>query len=243
MAAGTAVALGGLVLSGYQTVKGIQQSKKAENARKNFNRQDLYNTKENIPISTTGSGLLREENARASASALDVARGAGSRGIFGLVPTVQAQTNLANEKARAYLDDQIQNRDYAIANDNVRIQQMQEARDNQELAGIGQLYQTGQQNTFEGMKGMFNAGASAVSQLGTTEDAVRPKAESVMKGSPIIAQGVSDSLNGTISAPSLPKYIPSDGRLYNEGVKLYKPKITTGLTSIPSLYLPKYGLD
>lgn len=149
----------GAATGGFQLFQGIKQSKEAKEALANFERQDLTNVYENQGISTIGSDLMREEAGRTSASLVDATRNAGIRGVFGGIPKIAAQNNSQNRNAQLYLDNQVQDRNRLIAGDNQRIQAMQEARDNQELAGIGALKQAGQENTFSGIRGIGNAGA------------------------------------------------------------------------------------
>lgn len=162
MAAVTAAAIaGGSAI--YQTAQGVSQTNKANDALNAFDRQELENVYENIGISTVGSDLIKDENALVAGNAIDAARSGGIRGIMSTLPKIQAQNNAMNREARNYLDQQVQRRDYAIAGDEARIRQMQEQRDNADLAGIGQQLAVGQQNTWSGIRGIANAGMSALS--------------------------------------------------------------------------------
>lgn len=161
MAIGTAALIAGgigVATGGFQLFQGIKQTKEANEAMANFERQDLENAYKDMGISTVGSELMREEAGRTTASLVDASRNAGIRGVFGAIPKISAQNNSQNREAQLYLDNQVQNRNQLVAQDNMRIQSMQEARDNQELAGIGQLKQTGQENTFSGIRGIGNSG-------------------------------------------------------------------------------------
>ncbi|AGO49734.1 virion structural protein [Cellulophaga phage phi13:2] len=160
MAAATALAIAGAAQGGFQLFQGIKQTKEAKEALANFERQELENVYEDQGISTIGSNLMREESGRTSASLVDASRNAGIRGVFGSIPKIASQTNSQNRESQLYLDNQVQNRNRLVAQDNQRIQGMQEARDNQELQGIGQLRQTGQENTFSGIRGVGNSAMS-----------------------------------------------------------------------------------
>jgi hypothetical protein len=171
MAAITTAAIG-VAGAGFQIYQGMQQKKDAENALNEFERQDLENVYENMPISTLGSDLMREESGRTASTQVEASRAAGIRGIMGAVPKIQAQNNLQNRQAQIDLDSQVQKRNYSIAGDNQRIQGMQEQRDNADLAGIGQQMQAGQQNTFDGLRGLGNAAISGANNMDLTQ---RPK--------------------------------------------------------------------
>ena len=156
MAAVTTAAIG-VASSGYQIYKGAQDAKDAKEALNNFERQELTNVYENMPISTLGSDLIKEENSRISSTQVNALRQSGIRGILGGIPKIQSENNRSNLQAQRLLDDQVIKRNYAISRDNQRIQGVQEQRDNADLAGIGQQLQTGRQNTFNGIRGVGNS--------------------------------------------------------------------------------------
>lgn len=176
-AAATAIALGGLAMGGYQAYQGSQNAKKANRAINNYERQDLdkSNPYENMQISTIGSDIMNEQNQINSANAIEAMRAGGSRGIA-MLPSVTAQNNQANQNTRAYLDDQVTKRNYAIAGDKTNIRGMKEDRENADLAGLGQQLQTGRQDMWSGMRGMFASGMYGA-EKGMFEGA--PQAEGV----------------------------------------------------------------
>ena len=160
MAIGTTAAIIGSVSAAAsigQTISGISGTSKAKRDLKNFERQELANVYEDMPISLLGSNLAIEENSRANASYIDAARGGGIRGILGALPAIQSGTNTANRQAQLDLDNQVQRREYAIAGDEQRIQGIQEQRDNEELAGIGQRIDANRQDTWSGIRGINTA--------------------------------------------------------------------------------------
>lgn len=159
MGATTAVALGGMAMSGYQLYQGAQDKKRAERAFNNYNRQDLVNPYENMPVSTFGTDYMREETSRNVASMVDASRNAGARGIYSNIPKLVAYNNDANRETQIMLDDQVQKRNYAIAGDEVAIRGINESRDEANLAGIGNLMEVGRQDMWSGLRGM---GASAM---------------------------------------------------------------------------------
>lgn len=165
-AAATVTALAGLGMAGYQAYQGAQQKKQAQKALNNYDRQDLdkSNPYENMPISTVGSDLLREENQRNNANTVDALRNGGTRGIA-MIPQVVANNNTQNRETRAYLDDQVTKRNYAIAGDKTAIRGMQEDRENADLAGLGQQLQVGRQDMWSGFRGLANAGMYAANNV------------------------------------------------------------------------------
>ena len=147
----------GLLLSGYQAYKGNEQSKQARRDLKNYKRNDLTNAYENNQISTVASDYAKERNDQMSADMVDASRNGGIRAIFGGIPKIQAMTNSANQEGRQYLDGQIQQRQQNIAQDNVRIRDMREDRDYQNIAGMSSQQQAGEQNKWKGMMSFANS--------------------------------------------------------------------------------------
>lgn len=166
MAAATAIALGGLAMSGYQAFQGAQNAKKANRAINNYQRQDLdkSNAYQNMQISTIGSDVMNEQNQINSANAIEAMRAGGSRGI-GMLPSVAAQNNRANQDTGAYLDDQVTKRNYAIAGDKINIRGMKEDRENADLAGLGQQLQTGRQDMWSGIRGVGSSAMYAANNI------------------------------------------------------------------------------
>jgi hypothetical protein len=148
----------GTGLAAYQAYQGNENKRKGEKALRDYERQDLDNSNpyEAIPISTVGSDLMREESQRTSANAIDAIRGMGSRGAAYL-PGIVSANNAATREARAYLDDQITKRNYAIAGDNATIRSMKENREEADLAGLGNQIQVGRQDMWSGFRGLGNA--------------------------------------------------------------------------------------
>lgn len=152
MAAITTTALG-LGLGAYKAIDGANRRRDAERELDNYQRQELNNAYKEMPISTFGSDLLREENARTSANLVDALRMGGSRSIIAGIPKVVGMTNQINQEAAKMIDGQVINRNYAIAGDNARIEAMTEARDNQNIAGYSSQANAGRQDMMDGLMG------------------------------------------------------------------------------------------
>lgn len=222
MAIGTATAIIGgvsLAASGFQMIKGMKETRQAKNAAENFERQDLNNVFQDMPISTLGSDLMREESGRTNASLVDASMSGGIRGVLGALPRIQAQTNNQNRQAQVELDGQFQDRNRLIANDNVRIQSIQEGRDNQELAGIGARIQAGREDTFNGIRGAANAMSFVGSNL---ENSRLPEGTTGMEGQKVSTTsiGLSDGMGGFgnsfNSMPGIIRQAPSFIDILNE---------------------------
>jgi hypothetical protein len=169
----------GLGLAGFQAYQGMKSKEAGEDALANFKRQDLTNPYEDLPISTVGSDMIREESGRTSANAVDALRNADSRVLLGGIPQVVSATNRANKEGQLYLDDQVNKRNYAIANDKAETRGMQENRDNSDLAGIGQQIEVGRQDMWNGFRGMgaaamYGANSFSGKTTGTSGTSFKP---------------------------------------------------------------------
>lgn len=151
---GTAAA--GLGLSTYQMYQGNKQAKEASNNLKNYKRNDLTNAYENTQISTVASDYAKDRNDQTSADMVEASRNGGIRAIFGGIPKIQSFNNQANQEGMQNLDNQIQNRQQNIANDNIRIRDVREDRDYQNIGGMSSQQQAGEQNKWAGMMSFAN---------------------------------------------------------------------------------------
>lgn len=176
MAAVTTSVLG-VGLAGYQAYQGMKDKQKAEDALANFDRQDLTNAYENVPISTVGSDLIREEAGRTSANIVDAVRNSDSRTVLGGIPKIQSGNNAMNKDAQAYLDDQVIKRNYAIAGDKANMRNIQEGRDNADLAGIGQQLEVGRQDMWSGLRGIGASAMFAANNISGTSSASKSSSD------------------------------------------------------------------
>lgn len=156
MAAITTAAVG-VATEGIQIAGGAKAKRDAKNALANLEVPELTNAFEDLQISTVGSDLMREETQRTSANVVDAVRSGGVRSVMGAVPQIVAQNNRANQEARNYLDNQVQRKSYAMAQDEQRIQGMTETRYLGDVQGYNNAIQEGNQNMWSGMRGVFGA--------------------------------------------------------------------------------------
>ncbi len=221
MAAGTASLIIGGVVAGASIYQGEKQRKAGQKSLEEFERQELNNVFEDVPISTYGSDLLIEQNNIQSASATQAAQEAGIRGVLGAIPKIQAQTNRNNQQAAQLIDDQVIDRNYNIAQDNRRIQGVQENRDNAELAGIGNQIDVGRQQTLAGIRGLGNVAISGFrnGQLGNGNSNVSSTvgANPIGSAKPFYNDSTLDQIfrpsQAAISALGVPDYM-SDFKMF-----------------------------
>lgn len=169
--AGMTTAALGLGMSAFQIGKGIVDDKKAAKDLANLETPDLDNAFNKIQISTIGSDYMKEQNAIGFSSALDSLRSGGVRSVMGGVPKLASFYDKKNEEGRAYLDEQVIERDYAIAGDDARIRQMNEQRYLGDVAGLGNARGVAQQNIWSGARGaMASLGYASDNGLFTKKD-------------------------------------------------------------------------
>ena len=135
----------------YQTIQGAKQAREAKNALENYQRQELTNVAEGLQVSTLGADLQREEQARLSASQVDAAAQAGTRGIVGSVGRIEAGNQRLNREIGADLDRQQKEIDQIRANDEQRIQGMTEQRQNADISALSSQYSAGEQMKYSGL--------------------------------------------------------------------------------------------
>lgn len=108
--------------------------------------------------------MRTQEAGRTSASAIDALRGSGARGVIAGVGAVQAQNDLTTQSIGANLDEQQKNIDMIKANDNVRIQGVNENRYNNDVSALSSQYNSAQDAENQGIantiQGLGSASAS-----------------------------------------------------------------------------------
>ena len=207
MAVATVAALG---TAAYGIYSSEQKKKEAKRNLNDYERQTLDNAFENIQISTMGSDLLTEQAGITSASLVDSAQQAGTRGILSTLPKVVGYTNSVNQEAAKLLDDQNQRRSYAVAGDNARIEGITENRDVANIAGY-----SSQINQAEKDKNSYIMGGLSALSYGLRDfGGFTPQIDSVM------SDGLTPSgLSGTTPTADVPY------GLNNKGFTMFSPEI------------------
>ena len=194
---------GGLgVVNGLsQMISGAKEKNQARNALENYQRQQLENVQKDRTVSTLGSDLQREEQARLASTQISALQGAGTRGLVGGLGKVEAGNQRVNQQISADLDMQQKEIDAAIAQDDANIRAMQENRENADISALSSQYQSGKQdqntgmgniiqgagmfgNAFRGMGGPNASGAGGVSVSGTATGPNTPMSDASMRFAP-----------------------------------------------------------
>lgn len=161
MAVGTTTAiLGGITAAGgmAKAISGARMARKSRESLEKYNRQDSVNKFEDLEVSTLGADLRREEMSRNNATMVDALKSGGARTLVGGLGRVQAQNNLVSSEIASDLDLQQKEIDRLKAQDDVRIRQMIERREESDLAGLGQQMNVGRQDMWSGIGDISSAG-------------------------------------------------------------------------------------
>lgn len=144
----------------YQAISSAKQAKDAKNALNNLKTPELTNVYKDLQVSTLGADLQKEELGRQFSSGVDALRSGGIRGIVGGLGALNSQQNTANRQIGADLDMQQKQIDQLIAQDEGRIQNIKEQRNQADVAALSSQYNAGQQGMMQGISGMAQGIAS-----------------------------------------------------------------------------------
>jgi len=174
MAAITSAVIGGLgVAKGvYDTISANKRQKEHQAELDAYQRQELVNVYKDMPISTIGTDMMREDAARNMATSMNTIGNAGTRAIIGATPKLLAEQNNVNRSIQQSLEEQDIKRNYVIAQDESNIRAMQEQREVNDLAGLGNAIDVARQDKNMGLNTILNsamAGASAFDSAKTNK--------------------------------------------------------------------------
>lgn len=162
MAIGTVSAVMGVGMGLAQAIGGARQARKAREALENYQRQRLTNVADELSVYTKGAELQREESARMGASAVDALQEGGARNLIGGLGQLQQNQQLMNRQIGADLEGQQARIDAVRAQDSARIQGMQEQREQQDINALSSQFNAGQQQMWQGIGGVAQAGISGM---------------------------------------------------------------------------------
>lgn len=189
----------------YQTIAGSKEKRDAANALENYNRQQLENVQKDRAVSTLGSDLQREEQARLASTQISALQGGGTRALIAGLGRVEAGNQNVNRQIGADLDMQQKEIDAAVAQDNANIRGMQENRENADIAALSSQYMAGKQDQNTGMgnivqgAGMF--GNAMGGMMGGAQGSTRPQQQVASTMQPV---GVTPMQNFPLRAEPYP---------------------------------------
>lgn len=160
----------GVVSTGFSIYEGMSASKRAreiQNQINNYKRQDLVNPNLSLQVSTLGADRQREDLARTMTTVTTQAGMGGSRAMLGILPNMVAQQNAQEAQIMANLDEQEKQRQQLVAQGDAMVQQMQEQREQQDLAGLGNALNTARHERINAYNNALQAGLATASLVGS----------------------------------------------------------------------------
>jgi hypothetical protein len=136
----------GLVTSTMDFFSARKSEKDAEEALKNFRRQELINPYEDIQISRLKSEQQTDANLSSMATSVDALQRTGDRGVLAGLPMLNDATTFLQGKISEDLEQQDVNRSMLIAQGEERIRNVREARELGAIQGLGNQVQVGRQD-------------------------------------------------------------------------------------------------
>ena len=155
-AATTVITAAALAASTATTVhKTVEAKKQAEKTRKDiegYQREELRNVYAGIPLPMERARLQTEGVQQQVASSTEALSRAGARGVVGGLPQVQDFSSQALSEIGANIEESRARIYEMIAQDEKRIQGETARREEEDLAGLGALYEAGRQEQAAGMQ-------------------------------------------------------------------------------------------
>lgn len=180
----------GAGLSIYNAISEGNKKRSAQRALEGLATPELTNVAENLQVSTRGADLRTAEAGRNTATAVDALRGGGARAIIGGIGNVQANNNAVTAEIGANLDEQQKDIDRMIAEDNRRIQGVNEKRYESDVAGLSSQIDASQDaknqsiaNAYQGVSDLgnsLNPAKTATSTTSTTPNGTTTKKQLVL---------------------------------------------------------------
>ena len=187
-------AVGGIA----QAVSGFSQARRARQELEDYQRQELAPVTDDLQVYTKGGEMRMQEAARIGSSAIDALSQGGSRLVAtGLGNVVQGVDRVGQSVSVGYEDQQSRIDQFRVQ-DAMRIQQMQEQREMQDLAALSSQYQAGQQMLWSGIGSVAQAGISGL-QMNQEANLNQAYIDSISGGG-----GASDLTKSLIQTPTNP---------------------------------------
>ena len=182
----SAVPIAGAALGAAESIAGFIQARKARKALENLDIPELNNVYQNMRVSTLGSDLQRQEQARNSMANVEALRGAGVRGLVGGLGRNTAQNQLVNSQIGAGLDQQQTAIEQMIAADNANIRAMNENRYAQDVNALSTQYNQGQKMGWGGLGAIAQSGMNGLLYKDLiTKPATRDTVSGVVPSNPL----------------------------------------------------------
>lgn len=159
----------GAIQAGAALAKGIagaRQASKAKKALKNFQRQELKNITEGMRVSTLGAELQTQEAQRRFSTSVEALRSGGVRGLVGGLGQQEQLQQRQQQQIAADIDQQQRQIEVMRAQDEARIQGMQEKRDEFEIGRLMGEQAAGRQQLTSAIGDFASAATAFIPQAG-----------------------------------------------------------------------------
>lgn len=166
-ATGVGIATGalGAVTGAISMFTESKNKKKIAKEIANQKEATLTNIADGMQVSTLGSDLQKQENARLASSQIGALQDGGTRALIGGIGSVTAGTQDTNARIAAGLDEQVANISNVRAQDEQRIQQTKDQRQANKLAALSSQYNAASQNQAQGMANIIQGAGMAGNAL------------------------------------------------------------------------------
>jgi hypothetical protein len=166
-AATTALIVGASVAAaagGAQAIGGAVRAKRAKRDMENFQQQEIADLSANLgKVSTLGADLEMASAAETEAQGMQAIVSGGAQTVLGGIGKLQANKSAVAQRVGAGLDQKMVEGQQRVYQEKVRQFNVQEGREQRELAGMAQERAAGQQQVQAGIAAIGGAAAGAAS--------------------------------------------------------------------------------
>lgn len=176
-----------------QISAGNKTARDAKQALDSYQRQDLTNYAEGLPIRTEAQQFKAQQYDQATANALNIVQQSGN---FGNVTGIVNQNLAAKKEIAADIQTQRNKIDQLKLDEATRIRTLQEQREKDDLAGIGAQYQFGQQQKAQGVQGLASS-FGQLAQLGIQGGFEGANPNKAPAGTPLATNSAGQTVDAT----------------------------------------------
>jgi len=166
-ATGVGIATGalGAVTGAINMISESKNKKKIAREIANQKEVPLTNIADGMQVSTMGSDLQKEENARLASSQIEALKDGGTRALIGGLGNVTTASQEMNARIAAGLDEQNNQIQQVGAQDRANIRSLKEQRQANKLAALSSQYNAASQNQAQGMANIVQGAGMAGNAL------------------------------------------------------------------------------
>lgn len=155
--------LGALIGGGISLIGGLIKNSKANKEKReiqkaidDYQRQDLVNFAESLTVDTEGADYRKELLDTFTATQIEALRKSGTRGLVGGLPQVAKTATDVGREIQVDLTKQRKDIDTLILEEDVRNKQLQEQREREDLAGLGNALNVASQESSSSLGSIFS---------------------------------------------------------------------------------------